>query len=531
MHVVVFCNLGSRDVVLVDSPAERPPAAREAGQKYWEALDTYKERLDFPILNPAIQYILDEVPSIDEFVFFGTDQADAHHQRGDTLYYAMLAEALLPSRFEARIQQATHQLVGKEPLANPTLYDEMFRVYDDLLRPFAEKQVDACYLIISGGIPACNTALLFQGIRHFGHRCQLVYLAEGNPQPIPLGIGQQIMEVMQEKSIHEMVDRYDFAAAIGLLEKRPLIPPFLLALLNYARSRLWFDFAAAQTYLREAIKGSPSEVKPTLQNEQTSLKALTNPEKKEIALIGEVYHNAMIAWDNERFVDFLGRAQRFQEAVTAYLLTNIQREKPNFAHLNPAAIARQADSRQTAVALIRLAYQSTEADIPQIQSQHKILLGKLLEETFSLSELRALMFDLSVEYENIPGETRAVRARELVAHSVRHNYFHNLVEAVQTLRPHLDFSSFSDMVQKATSAILGEGLQRLEALAQLREQTIIAHGYAGVSEAIILQKYNEQGEPTQFHPRRDMTMICVELGITIENPFRVAQSLIRQAMQ
>lgn len=531
MSVVVFCNLGSRDVVLTDAPTERPPFAREAGQQYWAALATYGTRLDFPILNPAIEYILDQESGIDELVLLGTDQSDVRHQRGDTLYYAMLAEALLPSRFEGRIQRATHHLVGKEPPANPTLYDEMFRVYEELLRPFAEKPIDACYLIISGGIPACNTALLFQGIRYFGDRCQLVYLAEGNPQPIPLGIGQQIMDVMQENRIHEMLDRFDFSAASSLLQKRPSVPPLAPALLNYARSRLWFDFSGAQSYLTQAIKESQADVRTMLQKEQASLSALANADKKEIALIGEVYHNAMIAWDNERFVDFLGRAQRFQEAVTAYLLAQIQQQNSSFAHLKPELISRQAEARQTAVALIGATYKTAQGTAEQIPAQHKVTLANMLEKAFNLPELDALMFDLSVDYENISGDTKNIRARELVAHAVRNNYFPNLVDAIQKLRPHLDFSALSDWKQKTTSGILGDGLRRLEALAPLREQTIIAHGYAGVSEAIILETYNQAEGDGEFHPRRDMTMICIELGISIENPFRVAQTLIKQALR
>lgn len=61
-------------------------------------------------------------------------------------------------------------------------------------------------------------------------------------------------------------------------------------------------------------------------------------------------------------------------------------------------------------------------------------LRQLLDSRFSLEELRTLCFDLDVEYENLPGEGKAAKARELIAHMQRHGRMPELVAAVRRAR-------------------------------------------------------------------------------------------------
>jgi Effector-associated domain 7 len=532
---VVLCNLGVRDVILGDTIPKRLPPARETGEKYWKAWAEYAPQLNFPILKPAIDYILQQETQIDEILFIGTDQTkqtEDFHRKKDTLYYANLAQAVLVPRYDDRIKHADCHLIGKTPPRNPTLYDEMFTVYDQLVGRFGETAVDTFYVVISGGIPACNTALLLQGIRYFGSRCQLVYLAEGNPQPIPLGIGQQIMGVMRENSIHQMLDRFDFAAAASLLQEEPSTSPLTLALLAYAQSRLWFDFDGAKKFLTQALQQSQGAMRERLQQEEQSLAALSNPAQQEKALIGEVYHNAIIAWDNHRFVDFLGRAQRFQEAVTAYWVAKLQGTHSDLASLNLDEITRQPNTRQMALTLLQAIQPAAQAE-NIIPTPLQVSLRKLLEANLDNNDLHTLMFDLGVDHENIPGNTKAAQVREFVADGVRKGYVPELVQLFRQKRPKLDFTPFDNLQQDNSMATIVEKLKRLEILSTLREETIIAHGYTGVSENIILQKYNANAEDrsNKYHPRRDMTTICLEMGIITDNPFRAAQDLIKQAMR
>ncbi len=62
-------------------------------------------------------------------------------------------------------------------------------------------------------------------------------------------------------------------------------------------------------------------------------------------------------------------------------------------------------------------------------------LRDLLVTYFSDSELRDLCFDLGIDYESLPGEGKAARARELVAYCQRHGRLPDLESTCRRLRP------------------------------------------------------------------------------------------------
>lgn len=62
-------------------------------------------------------------------------------------------------------------------------------------------------------------------------------------------------------------------------------------------------------------------------------------------------------------------------------------------------------------------------------------LRQVLARCFSEEELRTLCFDLSVDYDDLPAEGRASKARELLLFLVRRDRIPELVEAVKQLRP------------------------------------------------------------------------------------------------
>lgn len=68
------------------------------------------------------------------------------------------------------------------------------------------------------------------------------------------------------------------------------------------------------------------------------------------------------------------------------------------------------------------------------------LFRHLLEESFSLDELKSLCLDMGVEYENIPGEiTREAKAREIINYAQRHGFLLRLISKLQELRPKVNW--------------------------------------------------------------------------------------------
>ena len=71
---------------------------------------------------------------------------------------------------------------------------------------------------------------------------------------------------------------------------------------------------------------------------------------------------------------------------------------------------------------------------PEVNQQ---TLWKALSEGYNESELRDLCFELSIDYEDLPGDTKSAKARELVLYAKRHSLTVQLVEQVMLGRPHL----------------------------------------------------------------------------------------------
>jgi Effector-associated domain 7 len=74
----------------------------------------------------------------------------------------------------------------------------------------------------------------------------------------------------------------------------------------------------------------------------------------------------------------------------------------------------------------------TSAVAPTID---RVTLRNILVSRFSDNELRDLVFDLGEDYENLPGEGKAAKARELVAFAERRGRTSELVALIRHLRP------------------------------------------------------------------------------------------------
>ena len=79
-----------------------------------------------------------------------------------------------------------------------------------------------------------------------------------------------------------------------------------------------------------------------------------------------------------------------------------------------------------------------QKDYPGMPAQ--IDLPHLLRTRFDREELRTLCFDLGVDYDALPAEGKAGKARELVGYMERHDRLPDLVETLRRTRPdiHLD---------------------------------------------------------------------------------------------
>jgi hypothetical protein len=64
---------------------------------------------------------------------------------------------------------------------------------------------------------------------------------------------------------------------------------------------------------------------------------------------------------------------------------------------------------------------------------------QVLVRYYNEGELRTLCFDLGIDYENLGGEGKADKARELVLYGQRYGRLDSIIDYIRRTRPHLDW--------------------------------------------------------------------------------------------
>ena len=482
MTVLLLANVGSRDVLLRGQD-ESPYPTRPKGQALFKRYDAVKEGLLFPILDPGLDFVLaQEGGQVDRMVLIGTDQpaeGDAlktdkygvPFRDKDTVHFARLIE-----RYYRKTRTPQLGKVGVSTVrANPALYDETMVAYDRIVGRLAEAGYDTCYVIATGGTPACNTALLLQAVRYFGENCRTVYLPEGG-EPYELSIGRQMLDTFREATALEYLDAGNFAAALPLLE-RLRIEEGILALARYAQYRLYFDFDTAHRTLLEGIRQSMGALRHFLDSLRHDLDPLRDQHPD--ALLRELYFNARITFSQGRYVDFLGRMFRFEEGL-----------------------ARRIVEREYGVGTHAI--------------EDKSAFVRFVEANPGLRVF-------------VTAPERARNKQPLEYARMTIPVWMALIERLAVEGRAADTSSPLPSERRQAYSRIHATLQRIEKLSGLRNSSIIAHGYEPVSRRILLDGYNRDSAAA-FDPIADMEAALQDIGIEIgPDPFgRLTEFLIQQ---
>ncbi|MFQ3631714.1 hypothetical protein [Roseiflexus sp.] len=472
MSTLVLANIGNSDLIVDGKRLQRP---RAEGQAAWQTFDQHT--FETPIIEPCLHWIAKR-RRIDRLILFYTDQLETPEtlkldrfgvslRDKDTLWYARIIERLLRERLGQQIDQIDHRAItgpGGRAI-NPSMYDEAFDAYTGLLAPFSDAQA-TCYVLMAGGIPACNTALQLNAISAFGDRCHVVYQPEGG-QPYELRVGDQMLKIFRRATAIEALDRLDFATALPLA--RQVADAAVTDLIAYAHYRECFDFERAQAALADGMRKADGELRTFLADLERDLDPLMQRSDMG-ALLRELVANATITFRNGRYADFLGRIFRFQEAALRFIVETK-------LHL-PTDMSKE---RRT----VNLPeYQQRIAADPGLKTW---LDGRIIDGA-----------PLRYDTPNIP----ALQAML--------DYLVDPASVMPDGQPYLP----KDERGRLTG--VKKRLDRITALSQLRNQSVIAHGFAGVSRERLTEVYGD--EPARLID--DLHKIVELLGLASqESPF------------
>ena len=184
-------------------------------------------------------------------------------------------------------------------------------------KDFNIENLETCYVEQAGGIPSANMALLFQCINKFEEKCSPVYVSEKTGHAIPIKFTDAILNEKRKTLLSELAGKFDYALLCDHLNSNKENEKFIYILSQYAQHRLCFDTLTAISIAKQGAGEFLSRDRNMFED---FLVDLENIEQKDyVSLISELYYNMTVKYSRKEFVDFLGRIYRFKEAVLRYL--------------------------------------------------------------------------------------------------------------------------------------------------------------------------------------------------------------------
>jgi hypothetical protein len=93
------------------------------------------------------------------------------------------------------------------------------------------------------------------------------------------------------------------------------------------------------------------------------------------------------------------------------------------------------------------------AEERKMEQKQLVQLRRILWTHFNVSELRDLCFDLGVDYEDLPDQTKRDLAREIVVHCKRHGRIPELIEIGKRLRPQVSWDDLFKVTKRTSSTL------------------------------------------------------------------------------
>lgn len=409
-----------------------------------------RDRLDAPLLVPLLRWLREHsgevaVEGID-VVLIATDQQPPHSQ--DTVHAAAVLSRWLPERFPPGAVSVHVETIAGE---NPADYDAMYRWFRDAARALAAQFPSGeVYLSVTGGTPAMTFALTLHGVEAFGSRGTFLYLPRGADRPVMLGVRRALQRAQLVADARLLLARGEFAQAAELMRQAGM-PRGAWTLAQAAAHRLAFDFDEAVRLVRRHVLRAPQTRESgawfaaQLDRLQKAARRLEQegthqavPDAYE-PLLSELVANLRHCWDAGRYVDFLARLFRFQEALLRWLVEE----------------------------QLGIPVHTEDGSAPP-------------------GFRRALVAR--------PDLRRLAEARNLNTDRITRPLLVCLLQNVPAVRRDL------------------ETLERLNELTLLRGQTIVAHGFRGVSRQRVLEIYRQEAGP-QADPMADVESLAVRLAL------------------
>lgn len=328
MNVNLIVTLGDRDLTINQEieglELRRNPVSNkfhlannvEGAEFMSNHFDEIFDLIDFPIIIPAIDYVLTKHNEINKLILVSTNQqrnddVSDYHKRKDTYKLAKVLNQYIKKRYGHKVQKIKDSIVSNNIIYHDSMFDVFARnIAND---PFRFQQDDVLYLFAQSGIDAINTALLLNCIEQYPQTVQL-NKPENSPVAFPLTFPKKFYKRLLKGKVFHALENFNYSAIFDLNYS-----PETNFISRYAFARMTFDFDGAKEQLAQLCTIDESN-----RNFYTNL--LVNLDFKDTGLNGkivEMYLSAKVLLKRYAYSDFLVRIFTITELILKPKVTEL----------------------------------------------------------------------------------------------------------------------------------------------------------------------------------------------------------------
>lgn len=337
MGCTLITNVGNRDVALsiagIYVAADGPYGPRDLqgelgcdsgvraiGQAIHDRLGDFEKRLRFPIIEPALEFVLGHEKFIDTLLIVGTDQPEgtpSYHRSRDTWHYANVICDCVAKTYGDRI--GVVEPIKREA-SPPEAEAEAFfgNLIDKHIPSSSEPRV---YALMKGGVPGMNSALVWQVVHTYGSNASILTVpeppdherAEGATGTARREDTWPLRKQGITRILKALLDRSEYHAAHEFLRAEGVDAPRAMAFVEHAAARQNHDFERAYDALDQYPTGRSGQWRVSA-SEDRSL-SLQRPV--------EVASAADLLLERGDYVGFVTRAAMFTEVCRRFVVTQL----------------------------------------------------------------------------------------------------------------------------------------------------------------------------------------------------------------
>lgn len=160
---------------------------------------------------------------------------------------------------------------------NPSDLDKMYDFYKKFFEDFGFSENFDIFISLTGGTPAQNMSLLINSVSYFGKKVQCLYLPRGSSDVKNLEIATHIYKKFLKNQIDLLVENHLYESAAYIIEEYGL--DYNLDYIKAENYRILFDFKNALIFYEKALKKTRASERNYINEKIDRIKKIINLEK------------------------------------------------------------------------------------------------------------------------------------------------------------------------------------------------------------------------------------------------------------